>query len=108
MSIIALLAAVKALFVCAYWTKWAEQRRQRTLTGGNTRLVRTIPIVDSHLKHSTRSATKTQVFIARELARLCRQVAHTSAFEYVLLQVIQAAVKKHRSKAYITKPEVVL
>jgi len=108
MSIIALLAAVKAVFVCAYWSKWAERRRQRTLAGGDTRLVRSIPIIDSHLKRCTRSATKTQVFIARKLAELCRQVVHTSAFEYVLLQVIRSGVKKRRSKAYITKPEVVL
>jgi hypothetical protein len=108
MSIIALLAAVKALFLCASWSKWTEQRRRKTLMGSDSEGARSIPLIDSHLKRATRSATKTQVFAARKLAEVCRHVVHTRAFDYLLLQVIQSGVRKHRSKLYIAKPEVIL
>ena len=35
MSIIAVLAAVKALFLGASWLKWSEMRRQKILMGNN-------------------------------------------------------------------------
>jgi hypothetical protein len=108
MSIIALLAALKALLLCASWSKWTEQRRRKTLMGSDSERARSIPLIDSHLERVTRSATKTQVFAARRLAELCRHFVHTRAFDYLLLQVIQSGVRKHCSKLYITKPEVVL
>ena len=108
MSIIAVLAAVKALFLCAQWSKWTEQRRQRTLMGSDSERARSIPLIDGHLKRATDSASKTQIFAARNLAEICRHVVRTRAFDYLLLQVIQSGVRKHRSKLNITKPEVVL
>jgi hypothetical protein len=108
MSILALLATAKALLLCAYWSKWAELRRQKTLMGNDRELACSMPLIDRHLNRATRSATKMQVHAATQLAQLCRHVVHTRAFDYLLLQLIQSGVRKHRSKAHITKPEVVL
>jgi len=108
MLIVASLAAAKALSVGAGWCKQAKLRRHKTLMGSEWQATRCLPLIDRQLKHSTRNATKVQVFIARKVSEVCRQVVHTHAFEYLLLQVIQSGVRKHGSKSYITKPEVVL
>jgi hypothetical protein len=108
MSIIAVLAAVKALAVCASWSKRPQERRQAILMGGESQMARSIPLIDNHLKRATNKSTKTEVFVAKQLAAFSRQIVHTRAFDYVLLQLIHSGIRKQRSKSNLTKPEVVL
>jgi hypothetical protein len=107
MSLIALIAATKAAFLCASWSRWRHSRRQKTLMG-NSLPARSIAFVDRHLKRKVGHATTTQLFAASKLTQICRQAVQTRAFEYMLLHAIQSGLRKRQSKLSITKPEVIL
>jgi hypothetical protein len=107
MSLIVLIAVVKAAFLWASWSKWRQSHRQKILMGSNGTAGRSIALVDRQLKRKVRSATKTQIFAASKLTQICRQAVQTQALEYVLLHAIQSGLRKRQSKLSITKPEVV-
>jgi|ERR1700719_639032 len=108
MSIIAVFAAVKALFLGASWLKWRETRKQKILMGNNRAFSRPIPLVDRHLQRKTESATRFQIFVSSKLAEICRQFVHTHAFQYVILRIIQSRMLNRQATFSINKPEVVL
>ena len=107
MSVIAFIAAAKAAFLWASWSKWRRSHREKILTG-NSATGRSIALVDRQLKRKVEGATNTQIFAASKLTQICRQAVQTQAFEYMLLHAIQSGLRKRQSKVSITKPEVVL
>jgi hypothetical protein len=107
MSIIVLLAAAKAAFLWASWSKWRRSQRQKILMGNGT-AGRSIALVDRQLQRKVEGATKTQIFMASKLTQVCRQAVQTQAFEYMLLHAIRSGLHKRQSNLSITKPEVVL
>jgi hypothetical protein len=95
--IIALIAATEAMLFSASGAKRNQVRRQQVLMGNSLNSARALPLVDDYLKRKTAGASRVQVFVASQLAKVCRQVVHTRSFEYVLLHVIRTAVLKCRS-----------
>ena len=107
MSLIAFIAAVKAAFLWASWSRWRHSRRQKILMG-NSPPARSMALVDRHLKRKVGHATTIQLFAASKLTQICRQAVQTRAFEYMLLHAIQSGLRKRQPKLSTTKPEVVL
>jgi hypothetical protein len=64
--------------------------------GNSTDSVRTLPLVADYLKRKTAGASKFQTLVACKLADVCRRVALTRSFEYLLLHVIRTAIKRRR------------
>jgi len=96
--LIAIIAGLEAMVVCASRSKQGRTRRQQLLMGTSTDLHRAVPLVDDCLKRKTTGASKFQTFLASKLAEICRRLANTRSFEYVLLHLIQTAIMKRRSK----------
>ena len=104
--LIALIAATEAMLFSAFGAKRNQVRRQQVLMGNSLDSVRALPPVDDYLKRKTIGATRVQVFVASQLAKVLRRVVQTRSFEYVLLHVIRTAVLKRRSKFLNTQRRV--
>ena len=90
MALLTLLAAAEASLLSASWFQRARQKRQELLLGIETRLLK-IPFIDNQLAKQADQATRLQIFVARHVAAVCRQVVHTQAFESLMIRLIQSA-----------------
>ena len=79
------------LFACA-WTKRKRAQRWQVFMGnaGSIRL----PIVDDYLTRRTAGANRVEVFVAYQLAAVCRKAVQTHAFQSLLLHGIRLARKR--------------
>jgi hypothetical protein len=71
---------------------WAKRRRAQRLQvfSGNAESFR-LPVLDEYLTRQTASASRTEVFIASQLAAVCRKAVQTHAFQSLLLHGIHSA-----------------
>ena len=106
--LIAIIAGIEAMVVCASRSKQGRARRQQLLMGTSTDLHRAVPLVDDYLKQKTARATRFQSFLARKLAEILRRLVHTRSFEYLLLHLIRTAINKRRNKFNNMKRRIVL
>jgi transcription initiation factor TFIIIB Brf1 subunit/transcription initiation factor TFIIB len=61
-----------------------------------------LPLPWEH-KRKSAGASRIQVFVASNLAAVCRRAVHTRSFEYLLLHMIRTAVLKRRSRLLNTQ-----
>jgi hypothetical protein len=108
MTLITLVAAAEAMLYSASWSKRNRARRQQVLMGNSLNSARVLPLVDTYLKRKTAGASKVQVFVASNLAEVCRRAVYTRSFEYLLLHVIRTTVLKRRSKLAISSGRIIL
>jgi hypothetical protein len=106
--VIALIAAAEAMLFSASGAKRHQARRQQVLMGHTEHSGRRLPLVDDYLKRRNAGASRVQQFVASRLAQVCRQVVHTRAFEYLLLQMIRTAILKRRSKLFNSQGRVTI
>ena len=107
MALLAILAAAEASFLSASWFQRARMKRQELLLGKETRLLN-IPFIDKHLAKQADHATRLQTLTARQVAAVFRQVAHTRAFEILVLKLIQSASRQSRREPEISRVEGIL
>lgn len=106
MAILTLLAAAEASLLSVSWFRRRADRRQEVLLGKERKLL-SLPILDSYLAKQTDHATRLQAFVAKRLAEACRQAAHTRAFEYCLLRMLQSIFDRSRLTIGKTRKEVI-
>ena len=105
--ILELIVATEASVLSASWIRRSRMRRQQILLGGSTSEIN-LPFLEQYLKQQTTNPTRLQVFAAQKLAAICRRVAHTQAFELLVLKLIQSASRRSRLESEISKVEVIL
>jgi hypothetical protein len=105
MALIELVAATELMLFSCSWAKRSRARKQQMLMGRRSEST-PLSIIDKYLKRKTTGASRAEVFIASQLARVCRRAVHTRSLEYVLLHVIRTAVLKRRSKLLNTQGRV--
>jgi hypothetical protein len=98
-------AEVPVLF--ASWIRRSRMRRWQILLGENAPDI-SLPFLNRHLRHQTINPTRLQTFAAQKVARVCRRVVHTQAFELLVLKLIQSASRRSRQDAEISRVEVIL
>jgi hypothetical protein len=106
--LLAIIAGLEAMAFYAVRSKRNQARRQQLLMGTSTDLHRAVPLVDDYLKQKTARATRFQRFIASKLAALCRRVVHTRSFEFLVLQLVRAAIVKRRNRLRNMKRRIAL
>jgi hypothetical protein len=105
---IALIAAAEAMLFSASGAKRQQARREQVLMGNSQGPGRRLPFIDGYLQRKTAGAGKAQRFVASKLAEVCRQVVHTRAFEYLLLQLIRSANLKRRNMRFTSHGRVTI
>lgn len=108
MPLIALIAAAEAMLFSASGAKRNQARRQQVLMGNSLEPVRALPLVDDYLKRKTAGASRVQMFVASNLAEVCRRAVHTRSFEYLVLHLIRKAILKRQSKFLNTQGRITL
>jgi hypothetical protein len=101
-------AAIEASLISVSWSRRSRMRRQQILMGGSAYGIKSLPILDRYFKQQTGTPTKLQTIAAQSVSAVIRQAAHTQAFEYLVLRIIQCAAAQARKKSVISKVEVVL
>lgn len=97
------IAAVLEMLLFAHaWTK-RKRAEQWQVFMGNADSIR-LPILDDYLTRRTAGANRVEVFVASQLAAVCRKAVRIQAFQSLLLHGIRSARgRKHRSTWRITQ-----
>ena len=84
------IAAVLELLLFTY--AWAKRRRaqRRQVFMGNKDSIR-LALVDDYLRRQTAGASRVDVFVASQLAAVCRKAVQTHSFQSFLLHGIRSA-----------------
>jgi len=106
--LVALIASIEGMLVCAARSKQGRARRQQLLMGTGTDLHRSVPFVDNYFQQKAVGATKFQRFIAGRLAAFIRRFVRARSFEYLLLHLIRTAINRRRNRILRLKRKVTL
>jgi hypothetical protein len=100
MALIELVAATELILFSCSRAKANRARKQRVLMGSGLGSL-CLPIIDEYLKRKTAGASRAEIFVASQLARVCRRAVQTRSFQSLLLHGIRSVVKR-RSKRLIS------
>lgn len=83
------------LFACA-WAKRRRAQRCQVFMGRGCSIH--LPIVDDYLKRQTAGASRAEIFVASQIAGICRRAVHTRSFESLLLYGIRSSVQRRNNR----------
>jgi hypothetical protein len=87
--LIEIAAVLEMLLLTCAWARRKRAQRLQLFVGKGDSIH--LPIVDDYLRRQTAGASRAELFVASQLAAVCRKAVQTHSFQSLLLHGIRSA-----------------